>query len=291
LRFPVIDTIRNVYQSIANYLQIPAGGGAGNYYDFDVADFMKKFDLPAFEVTNVLKVLEQEGFMGFNEQVFAPVRVQFICNKEILYQFENENEALEPLIKTLLRSYEGIFDMPVAIFEKQIAGWLKNDIAVIQQMLAKLHSHHIIRYEPLKDTPQLYLLQPRVKAEDLSINPVNYKKRKDQFEQRIHAFINYTENTKTCRSVITGNYFGDENMQPCGICDNCLQLKKTKLTASDFANIKQRIEQALEAGPVSIESLLLKLKNISKEKTWEVIEFLQAEKKIAVNGDGMVERN
>ncbi|MEP6747079.1 MAG: ATP-dependent DNA helicase RecQ [Bacteroidota bacterium] len=291
LRFPGIEAIRNIYQSIANYLQLPAGSGGGNYYDFDIADFMKKFDLRAYEIMNVLKVLEQEGFMSFNEQVFVPVRVQFICNKEALYQFENENEALEPLIKTLLRSYEGIFDMPVAIYEKQLAGWLKIEVPAVQQLLATLHSHHIIQYQPQKDTPQLYLLQARVKAEDLSINPVNYKKRKEQFEQRIKHFIDYTLNTKACRSVITGNYFGDADMKPCGICDNCLQSKKTNLTADDFTRIKQLIEQALGNGPVPTTDLLLQLKNISKEKAWEVIGFLQGEKKITVNGDGMVERS
>jgi ATP-dependent DNA helicase RecQ len=291
LRFPGIEIIRNIYQSIANYLQLPAGGGEGNYFDFDVADFLKKFNLPAHEVMNVLKVLEQEGFMSFNEQVFVPVRVQFICNKETLYQFENEHPDAEPLIKMLLRSYEGVFDMPVAIYEKQLAGWCKTDVAAIQQLLAMLHSHHIINYEPQKDTPQLYLLQPRVKAEDLTINPVNYKKRKEQFEQRVNTFIDYTINTKDCRSVLTGNYFGDDKMKPCGICDNCLQLKKTPLTAADFAQIKQHIELALVNGPLSANDLLLQLKSISKEKTWKVIEFLQAEKKIAVHEDGLIRKN
>ena len=288
LRFPGIETIRQVYRSVANYLQIPAGSGAGNYFDFDITDFIKKFDLPVYEVMNVLKVLEQEGFMSFNEQVFIPVRVQFTCNKETLYQFEKEQPAAEPLIKYLLRSYEGIYDMPVAIYEKQLAGWLKKDIIAVQQLLGMLHRHHIINYEPLKDTPQLYLLQPRVKAEDLSINPVNYKKRKNQFEERVDHFIQYTENTKDCRSVLTGNYFGDDKMRPCGICDNCLQFKKTNVTAEDFSLIRQRIEKALDAGPLSTHDLLLQLKNISREKTWQVIEFLQAERKIAVNEDGLV---
>ena len=291
LRFPGVETIRQVYRSVANYLQIPAGGGAGNHFDFDITDFIKKFDLPVYEVMNVLKVLEQEGFMSFNEQVFIPVRVQFTCNKETLYQFEKEQPAAEPLIKFLLRSYEGIYDMPVAIYEKQLAGWLKKDVMAVQQLLVMLHRHHIINYEPQKDTPQLYLLQPRVKAEDLSINPVNYKKRKNQFEERVNHFIQYTENTKDCRSVLTGNYFGDDKMRPCGICDNCLQLKKTNVTAEDFSLIRQRIEKALDAGPLSTHDLLLQLKNISREKTWQVIEFLQAERKIAVNEDGLVIKN
>ncbi len=291
IRFPGIETIRNVYQAIANYLQLPAGSGEGNYFDFDVSGFMKKFNLPSHEVLNVLKVLEQEGFMSFNEQVFTPVRVQFICNKETLYQFEKENPAMEPFMKMLLRSYEGIFDTPVAIYEKQLAGWLKKETEDIKRLLTTLQHYHIIDYEPQKDTPQLYLLQARVRAEDLSINPINYKKRKEQFDERINHFIDYTLNKKDCRSVLTGNYFGDTNMKPCGICDNCLQSKKTSLTRQTFTLIQQRIEQALHAGPLAITELMLQLRDIQKEKAWEVIEFLQAEKIIAVNKDGLVVKN
>jgi len=291
LRFPDIETIRKIYQSVANYLQLPAGSGEGTYFDFDTGDFIKKFNLPAHEVINVLKVLEQEGFMSFNEQVFTPSRVQFICNKETLYQFEKENEALEPLIKLLLRSYEGIFDMPIAVYEKQLAGRMKKEIAQVPQMLATLHRFQVIRYEPQKENPQLYLLQSRVRSEDLTINQVNYKKRKALYEQRLQHFIEYTENTKDCRSVITGNYFGDNNMLPCGICDNCLQQKKTTLTAADFNHIKQSIEKTLTNGPVATTVLLKELKNIQKEKIWQVIEFLQAEKKITINADGLVEKS
>ncbi len=290
LRFPDIEVIRNVYQAIANYLQLPAGGGEGNYFDFDTSDFIKKFNLPAIEVMNVLKVLQQEGFMSFSEQVFIPSKLQFICNKAILYEFEKERELLEPLIKTLLRSYEGIFDMPVAVSEKQLAGWLKKDVEEIKQMLAELHRYQIIHYAPQKENPQLYLLQSRVRTEDLSINKVNYKKRKDQFQERLNAFIRYTENTKDCRSMITGNYFGDNNMLPCGICDNCLQQKKTNLTPEIFASIKNRIETMLDSGPVATSFLFTQLKDLKKEQVWQVIEFLQSEKKIAVNEDGLVEK-
>jgi len=288
LRFPEIDTIRNVYQAIANYLQLPAGSGEGNYFDFDTGDFIKRFNLPAYQVMNVLKVLEQEGFMSFNEQVFVPSRVQFICNKNTLYQFEEEHPEYEPLIKLLLRSYEGIFDMAVAVYEKQLAGWLKKEPAGVKQLLAVLHSFHIIHYEPQKENPQLYLLQSRVKSEDLTINQVNYQLRKKQYENRLHQFIQYAENRKDCRSVITGNYFGDNNIQPCGVCDNCLQLKKTSLAAEEFELIRGRIERLLANGPASTGVLLQQLQGIQKDKVWEVIEFLQAEKKIGVNADGLI---
>ncbi len=290
LRFPGIETIRKIYQAIANYLQLPASSGEGSYFDFDISDFIKKFNLPVQETMNVLKVLEQEGFMSFNEQVFITARAQFICNKETLYQFERDNEQLEPLIKLLLRSYEGIFDMPVTIYEKQLAGWLKKELPEAKQMLATLHRFRIIDYTPQKENAQLYLLQQRVIAEDLTINQANYQKRKQQFQERLEAFIAYVENSKDCRSVITGNYFGDTEIQPCGICDNCLQQKKTSLTPELFTRIQQRIDQALANGPLAAKDLLFQLKDMQKEKTWQVIEFLQAEKKIGVNREGLIER-
>lgn len=289
LRFPGIATIRQVYQSVANYLQLPAGSGEGSFFDFDLSGFIKKFDLPPHEAINVLKVLEQEGLMSFNEQVFIASRAQFVCSKQTLYPFENENPLLEPLIKLLLRSYEGIFDMPVTIYEKQLAGWLKKEPPEIKKMLGELHRFRIINYQPQKENAQLYLLQPRIIAEDLTINPVNYAKRKKQFEQRLEAFIGYTENRKDCRSVMTGNYFGDNEIQSCGICDNCLELKKADLSSKAFAFIQQRIEAALGKGALPTTELLHQLKDIKKEKTWAVIEFLQAEHKIVVNSNGLVE--
>lgn len=290
-RFPDIVTIRKVYQAVVNYLQIPAGSGEGNYFDFDMGDFIKTFNLPAYEVTNVLKVLEQEGFMSFNEQVFVPTKVQFVCNKETLYQFEEDHPAQEPLLKLLLRSYEGIFDMPVAIYEKQLAGWLKVSPEQIKQSLFLLHSFLIIRYEPQKENPQLYLLQPRVKTGDLHINQSNYQKRKKQYVNRLQQFIDYTENITDCRSVMTGNYFGDTEIQPCGVCDNCLRRKKSALSGSEFNQIMQRIEQALQSGPLPVTALMEQLKVLPKEKTWEVIDFLQAERRIVLKENGLIDRN
>ena len=65
IRYPSIEDIRNVYQAIANYLQIPAGSGEGQYYDFDISDFLKKFKLNSHTAVYALKALEQEGWLIF----------------------------------------------------------------------------------------------------------------------------------------------------------------------------------------------------------------------------------
>ena len=100
-RFPAIDVIKNVYQSIANYLQLPVGVGEGGYYDFNVLEFCNNFNLDLSLVTQTLKVLEQEGHIQFSENIFLPTQVCFTCSKESLENFEQAYPVFEPLIKAL----------------------------------------------------------------------------------------------------------------------------------------------------------------------------------------------
>ena len=118
IHFPTVENIRIVYQSIMNYLQVASGTGEGNSYDFDITDFIKRFKLDSLLVVHSLKALEQEGLLAFNEQVFHPSKVVFTTNKELLYETEKIHPLLDPLIKTLLRTYAGIFDQQVPIHEK-----------------------------------------------------------------------------------------------------------------------------------------------------------------------------
>lgn len=288
LRFPPLAEIRTVYQALMNYLKIPNGAGEAHYYDFDLADFMQKFKLDMHLVVNTLKALEHENLISFNEQVFLPSKIMFTCNKEMLYAFEASYPALEPVIKTLLRSYEGIFDQDVNIHEKTIAYLLRMEVKEVTACLQQLDTFNIINYTPQKDDPQLYFIENRVRADDLVIDMVKYNERKKHYRIRVEAFIDYIQ-SKLCRSQLTGKYFGDDNMRPCGICDNCLLNQKFEISSAEFSAIQHRIISALNT-PVYSKDLMQLLQGIKKEKALKVIEFLQAEKRIEVNEMGMIRR-
>ncbi|MBE7174373.1 MAG: RecQ family ATP-dependent DNA helicase [Williamsia sp.] len=287
IRFPSLKNIRTVYQAVVNYLQIPSGLGEGNYYDYDLTDFLHKFPLDAQLTANTLKVLAQENKLSFNEQVFLPAKLVFTCNKAALYDLERTHPQLDPLVKALLRSHEGIFDHDTTIQEKSLAFLLYTTQADITAKLQQLQAFGIVRYQPQKDTPQLFFFQNRVKAEDLHIDMRGYNERKQLYIDRLTAFVQWIKSS-ACRSQAIGRYFGDENIQPCGVCDNCLRQKKNHLSKEDFQLIEQRILTALHEQPLPSRELLLHLKGINKEKVWKVIEFLQAEKKIDVNGTGLI---
>lgn len=288
LRFPGLDDIRNVYQSVANYLQIATGSGESQYYDFDITDFLKKFKLISHTTLYSLKALEQDGWLSFNEQVFLPATVMFTVSKESLYAFEKENPQLESCIKTLLRAYEGIFDQATAISEKVIAGLMRMPFDDVKAQLLLLKSAGIIEYQPQKDTPQLLMLRSRIKAEDISIDMAAYNKRKERFRLRMKQMAAYVKEEAECRSRIIGNYFGDEKIKACGICDDCLRQKSAQLSQEEFEVLHHRIINMVKYESLHTKDLLQKLNSIKKEKAWKVLEFLQAENKIEMDARGWV---
>jgi ATP-dependent DNA helicase RecQ len=288
IRYPSIDDIRNVYQSVANYLQIPAGSGEANYYDFDIADFTKKFKLNTHTALYSLKALEQDNWLAMNDQVFVPSKVKFTTTKEILYEFERTHPELEPAIKALLRGYEGIFDFPASISETVLIRLVKKDVEGIKKDLVQLHLYGIIHYEPQKDSPQIFFPRNRIKAEDLSINLELYNKRKEKFSARVKNIIQYVQELVTCRSKMIGAYFGDTKLHNCKVCDNCLRQKKVHIDEKEFEKISERIQTVLAPQPLPSKELLDRLGSFKKEKAWQVIEFLQAEDKLEVDKAGWV---
>ena len=288
IRYPSIDDIRTVYQAVANYLQIPAGAGEGNYYDFDINDFVKKFKLNTYTTIYSLKAMEQDNWLFLNEQVFIPSKAKFTTTKEDLYEFERSHPELEPAIKALLRGYEGIFDFPTSISERTLIGLLKKDVGEIKKDLHRLHQYHIIHYAPQKDTPQIFFPVNRVKTEDLSLNLELYNKRKEKFSARVKHMIQYVQEMVTCRSKMIGAYFGDTKLHNCKVCDNCLRQKKVHIDEKEFDKISERILTVLGPQPLPSKELLDRLVSFKKEKAWKVIEFLQAEDKLEVDKAGWV---
>lgn len=288
IRFPQADDIRKIYTDVMNYLQVPTGLGGGTYYDFELNDLITKFHPEPRLATYALKAMEQEGWMNYNEQVFIPSSVGFITNKQWLYDFEEMNPNLEPLIKTLLRAYEGIFDHPTPISEKNIAYLLRSDVDAVKLQLRKLHGYGIIEYVPQKDTPQLYLRLNRVRTEELRINMVHFNKRKQLFETRIQTLLHYLEEKKQCRSQQIAQYFGDADAGVCGVCDICLDQQKQPLNPTELAHIHQLIKVVITQKAATQEQLIAALPGIQKHKVREAIAFLQSEEKISVNEDGKI---
>ncbi len=288
-RFPAIAIIKSIYQSLANYLQLPVGIGEGGYYDFNLLEFCNNFKLDLAVVTQTLKVLEQEGHIQFSENIFLPTQVCFTASKESLENFEQAYPAFEPLIKALLRTYQGIFDNRISVFEKRLGAICRLDVQGVQNQLQQLAAMGIIEYLPQKETPQIHFLVNRAPAAFLHIDQDLYLSKKEAFTTRINTLINFAINPGCCRSVFIGNYFGDTDKSTCGICDYCLAQKKIKLESAAFTSIEQQLCALLSTSPITISQLLIAIGKDKEEEAWEVIRFLESENRLIMNEEGTIQ--
>ncbi len=288
-RFPPIPEIKKIYQSLADYLQIPVGIGEGQYFDFDLMEFIKNFKLESLLVINTLKVLEQEGHLSFSETIFLPSQVTFSVSKDALYEFEESYPLLEPMLKCLLRTYEGIIDNRVSIHEKQLARICRLTIEEVKNQLLQIQSFGIIEYLPQKDTPQIHFLLNRASALYLQIDQDHYLQRKKQYAERVENMIRYIALTDECRSRYIANYFGDVDATDCGVCDNCLTRKRKSLSSEEFSLIESQVT-ALLTSPISFDEIIRHLQKFSKEKVWSVLDFMQVEQLISIDEQGVIQK-
>jgi ATP-dependent DNA helicase RecQ len=285
-RFPSIPDIKDIYQSLADYLQVPVGSGQGLYYDFDLTGFIKNFKLDNIKVINTLKVLEQEGHISFSENIFLPSQVMFTTTNETLRAFENVHPDLEPMIKCLLRTYEGIIDNRVSIQETQLARLCRIEIETIKLLLLQLQSFGLIEYLPRKNTPQVHYLLNRAPAQYLHIDQDSYLQRKKLFTARVQKMTAYFQ-TDSCRSHFIASYFGDTSIKDCGVCDNCLARKRKSVSPEEFTEIQSVLLQLTIPG-ATIDTLFSHLKKYSREKIWTVLDFLQNEQLICIDEQGVI---
>lgn len=282
-KFPSIEKIKDTYEALCNYLQVPLGSGKDNVFDFNMYDFISKYRLPVIETYNSLLFLQREGYMEFTEEINNPSRVHFIVSRDDLYKFQVANESFDGFIKLLLRSYTGMFSEFVPVNEETLSRKSAATRDTIYQYLVKLSALNIIRYIPGRKTALVIFTEERLVRKALSISPDNYLHVKEKYEIRLEKMIEYADSDGHCRSVYLLNYFGEESDR-CGICDVCRERNELDLSKYEFDQILEEIKSVLcEKNPDAEE--LVKLLDYPEDRVIKVIRWLLDHKKIVPDMD------
>ena len=273
LSFPSLKQVRLTYQALGSYLQLAIGSGKGESYDFDLAEFSRVYGFEVIKAFNCLKIIEKEGWLILSEAVYIPTKLQILVSKEKLYEYQIKNKKYSPLIKTILRTYQGAFNHMVSIQEYHLAKFLKISIAELDQLFTRMKKEGIIEYRPQREKPQLTLMRERVDRKNLVFDKKMYDFRKKRHLERMKKAIAYAEN-QICRSKMLLNYFEEEDAENCGICDVCLERAKTSSSAEDFERYQIKIQNLLKKEKLTIEELLEAFSPKHQNRVLKVVEYL-----------------
>ena len=254
--FPPLDTVRRVYQALANYSRTAVGGGELAAFEFDLQQFAETYRIRAVDAHNSLKVLQREGFVQLNEAVNSPARVHLILNHHDLYAFQVANAQHDLLIKALLRLHGGeLFADFQAISENAVATHLRRSVVEVRQQLRYLHTAGILHYQPRQESPQALFTTPRFDAPKLPIDQVRMTAGRDLARHKTHAVGQYLAGTR-CRQQLLLTYFDEADPARCGVCDNCLAEKKTAQTTVAAGSLREALLLQVRQAALSPRELL-----------------------------------
>ena len=221
-KIPPISVIKNVFQDLADFVQLPVGMGEQQQFLFDFEVFCLQFKWDKIIARNALQWIEQEGHVKFSPSSFKPTVVQVIENRISIQLFEKQYPETGFVLQTLLRTYGGILDSPQYINEGMLAKLLQRDIEFVLLQLKQLQQYGMISLEQKANQPIVQFKWNRASAEFMTLNLDEYQARKLAFEDRIQAMRDYIgSRLVTCRNVFLAKYFGEKSPQNCGICDLC----------------------------------------------------------------------
>lgn len=268
---PSADEIKQSYQALFNYYQIPIESGENLSVDFNIEEICRNYNLKAITLYNSIKALEKEGYISYIENDFEPSKVMFVMGKEEIYNFQLKYPKYEPLIKVLLRSYGGMYEQYVKINEKEVAYRAKISEVELKSQLNILNQNGAINYLPQSKLPKLIFLQNRINLKFESINLSTYETLKQKALEKIDSVINYVSTINICRSRILLSYFNESNFEDCGFCDVCVEKNKNQLSTQE---IKYQITKILSSKWLSLADICNQIKQKDRRLIIEIINTL-----------------
>ncbi|MDG1040150.1 MAG: RecQ family ATP-dependent DNA helicase [Polaribacter sp.] len=230
--FPTISEIKQIYKHLFSHFQIVKGELLNKPFNFHLLEFSDKYKLAAKKVATTINLLEVNGIIQISKNYNKKSIVQFTTTSKQVLKHSKSNTKTAKIIQLLLRSYGGIFEQETKIDEFWLAKKANLLSSQIVAELTRLEAEKLINYQKAFEGSELYFLVPR--EDDKTINSIsrNIKKYIKQKALKTSDLIQFIENNAVCRSVQILDYFNENEVDKCKICDVCLANKNTHLDIS-----------------------------------------------------------
>jgi ATP-dependent DNA helicase RecQ len=285
LRYPSITEIKEVYQKLANYLQIAEHVLPAEAISFDISNFSEGYKISNLKAYNILKYLEKEEHLKLSDAVHNPSKLMIIISNANLYKFQIANRYYDNFIKLLLRSYTNLFNNYVIINEQEIASRFNVTADEVKRLLDKLVQLEIVKYLPKNNNGEITYLKERKDIEYLYLEEQKWENRKKYEQDKLQKITHYITDKKECRSKLLLHYFGEEESEQCGTCDFCIYEKRRKIKEVEYQKITKQLAQVLENKELTIQEICASLPSINEQQLINIIQFLFDNDKVGKFGN------
>ena len=250
---PTVDFVKIVYRKLCSYFQISYGEGAYQTFDFNFNEFCKTYKFNTVTTYNALNILDNTSIITLSKQFNKRIEVQFLISSHALFKYLDAHKDFEIIIKSILRTYGGIFEHSTKINSSLIsdkAGIKEIKLVYVLEQLAK---DEVITLLINKTDAQITFIEPREDEKTINRIASIIKQQNTLKQKQVQAVLDYINNDQLCKSIQLLTYFGEKDVQPCGICSVCISAKAKPKT--DFKTVKNKIIECLEFGDKNSKTL------------------------------------
>ncbi|MCQ2267020.1 MAG: RecQ family ATP-dependent DNA helicase [Bacteroidaceae bacterium] len=223
MEFPPKDFCAQIYEELAYFFQLPVGEGAGRTFEFNINQFCRSFRHYPAGVESALQLLTRAGYIVYREEDDGKARLMMLTRRDDLYYMSHLTPLDDRVLRAVLRLYAGLFAEYVYVEEDRIAEEAGLSQQQVYDVLIDLTRQRVLNYVPRKHVPRVTYVLRRVDQERVYFSEDVYETRRQVYQQRVQAMVNYCQTGDECRSVQLLRYFGEERADRCGCCDVCLQ--------------------------------------------------------------------
>ncbi len=227
---PDVDFIKLVYRKLCNYFQIPYGEGAYITNNFNFNIFCKTYEFNSILAYNAILALDRSSVLVLTQQFKRRSTVQVLISNTELFHYIEKTQEISTIIKSILRTYGGIFDQEVKINTLLIADKANTSEELVINTLIKLEKNKIIALDLKKTDAEITFIEPR--EDDKTINRIakTIETQNKQKVAHVKDIIGYISDDSICKSQQLLKYFGETDTSPCLICSVCITKTKKALT-------------------------------------------------------------
>ena len=221
LNLPSLKEIKLVYRKLCNFFQISYGEGVLTSHQFNFSDFCKAYGFKSGKTFEILQLLDRNSIIQLSQQFNYKTKLQFIVSNSAMFSYLETRSHLNLVVKTILRTYGGIFEHQLAINLGLIAKKSGSSEKEIIAILNQLHKDEIVDFLFSNTDSEIIFLQPR--EDDKTINRIAKIVEQQQELKRlqVNAVVAYIHNNVICKSRQLLQYFGESSIENCGKCSVC----------------------------------------------------------------------
>lgn len=282
--YPEKDDLQKVYNALCDMLNLAIGSDMEKAEEVSLAALGKRAQLSKRIAKACLKVLDQLGIIQMIEHIEPQIGIQFVVDEShIRAKINNSaNKRKAEFLDQLYRQYGGEAFSELKYLE---VDYIRKKLSLTANGIIKglevLQEHdHLLRYEVIGELPLVKLAEQRMAT--LPFSKKELERHRNCLLKKLEYMVGYIK-TSSCREVYVRKYFGEENVEHCGHCDNCLQVHTDGQDVLSAEGLK-KVECILRDRGKSIEELQQET-HWNRKRLKKLLAYLIREEQVESNED------